>query len=80
LHTYYGKDFDVLNPEVVLEGQTHAVIRLLRAVPNMISSVGYVLIKKSGSHTSSSHVSLHEGVLDMAGMAKLRKALADAEA
>ena len=77
---YYGRDFDVLNPAIIAEWKSFAVVSLRKVVSQMHSSVGYVLIEKGGFHGTSKHVSLHEGVLTTESMQKMTKALIDAEA
>lgn len=79
LMDYYGRDFDMLNPEVVMEGEKYAVVRLRKVFTNMIGSVGYVLIKKNGSHASTPFKSLHDGVATPVDVDKMKKELAEAE-
>lgn len=70
LQSYYGKDFDRLQPVVAIDGKRWAVVRLTRSSPQKgASSVGYVLIQKRGTHASSNYIPLHEG---MAGPEELK--------
>jgi hypothetical protein len=79
LKMYYGKDFDVLNPEVVKEGKKWAIVKLNRHASRGFSSIGYVLIKKNGTHAASHYHSLHEGVPTKEAMDMMYKRLAEAE-
>lgn len=80
LKTYYGKDLDFLNPEVIKEGKKWAVVKLTRQATKGVSSIGYVLIKKTGSHTASNYFSLHEGVPTKDDLALMDKKLATEDA
>lgn len=80
LKTYYGRDFDWLNPEVVKEGKKWAIVKLQRKAEKGSSSIGYVLIQKTGSHTASTYRSLHEGLPTKEAMEKMEAALKQEEA
>lgn len=75
LERYYGKDVDFLNPQVVFERENKAVVRLTRVGDRGYSGIGYVLINKSGSHTASTHKSLHEGVPSQADLDRMKATL-----
>lgn len=75
LKKYYGKDFDLLNPEVVLDGKKKAVVKLTKTGARGFSGVGYVLIDKNGSHLASSHKSLHEGMPTKTDMDRMKEIL-----
>ena len=79
LNAYYGKDFDILNPSVYLEGREFAVVTLKKTGTRLTTSTGYVLIRKSGNHQTSTSVPLHEGVITADAVEKMKKALAKAE-
>jgi hypothetical protein len=80
LRTYYGKDFDFLNPEVIKEGKKWAIVKLNRHASRGFSSIGYVLIKKNGTHAASKYHSLHEGIPTKEAMDMMYKRLAEADA
>ncbi len=80
LKTYYGKDFDFLNPELVKEGKKWAIVKLTRQATKGFSSIGFVLIKKNGSHLSSNYQSLHEGPPTKEAFALMEKKLVAADA
>lgn len=77
LKNYYGNDFDFLNPSIVREGKKLALVKLSRRGSAGFSGIGYVLIKKGGSHVASPYKVLAEGVQDKAGMDKLFETLAE---
>jgi hypothetical protein len=81
LQEYYGPDFDMLQPEVVHQGKTKAIVRLMRAtrIKGSFSSVGYVLIHIGGRHVATPHKSLHEGVASAEDLEKMKKVLAKEE-
>jgi hypothetical protein len=79
LADYYGKDVDVLNPTVLIEGKTHAVVRLQKIGARGSSSVGFVLIRKGGSHQTSPCEPLGEGVTTTELVNKMTKRLAEVD-
>lgn len=80
LKTYYGNDFDFLNPQVIKEGKKWAIVKLTRQATKGSSSIGYVLIKKNGTHAGSTYFSLHEGNPTTDQLALMEKKLATEEA
>lgn len=75
LQKYYGKEADFLNPEIILDGKKKAIIRLTRTGGKGFSGIGYVLVDKHGSHSTSSPMSLFEGVPSLADMNHMRETL-----
>jgi hypothetical protein len=75
LERYYGKDFDLLNPTVFIDGKKKAVVRLTKTGERGYSGVGFVLIDKNGNHTASSHKSLHEGLPTDTDLERMRQEL-----
>ncbi len=72
LKTYYGKDFEKFSPSIVKEGKKWAVVKLNRSSPAKgFSSIGYVLIQRNGTHSSSPYLSLHEGVPSTGDMSEM---------
>jgi hypothetical protein len=81
LSDYYGASCQYLNPIVVQEGKQWAIVRLMKAAKTPgYSSVGYVLIKKTGRHIATPHFSLHEGVAQEADLQRMQKALQEKDA
>lgn len=80
LKRYYGSDLETLNPSIVFEGKKFAVVCLKRSSTlRDHSSIGYVLIKKTGRHNASIQQSLSEGVPSAEKMVSMRSALEQAE-
>lgn len=72
LQKYYGKHCEVLHPEVVIDGQKVAVVRLVKSeAPPGFPKSGYVLIRKDGTHSGGAQQSLHEGVATQADMDRM---------
>ena len=79
LKTYYGKDFPLFNPTIVLEGAKFAVVKLIRPTQRPYSGMGFVLIKKTGRHNVSVQKSLHEGPINDEDYKRLQATLDKAE-
>ncbi len=80
LARYYGKEAKTLNPTIIFEGKSKAIVRLCRSriADRTSSNVGYVLIDKNGSHSTSVHKSVLEGMPSrMADFDKMKKLLAE---
>ncbi len=73
LQEYYGQDIDLLNPSVVKEGKTYAIVKIQKTdrVPGSYSKVGYVLLRMTGRHIATPHVSLHEGTPTDADLSRM---------
>lgn len=74
LKTYYGKDCEVLNPTVTIDGKKYAVVKLKHH-----GKFGYVLVMKNGRHNSTPITSLFEGIPTADDMVRMRKKLEEAE-
>lgn len=71
LEQYYGpKWLKVLNPEVVISGKSHAVVRL-----SSPGEVVHVLIQKNGKHSATAHEVLAIGVVDPVTFEQMKKRL-----
>lgn len=81
LTDYYGSDFDWLNPTVVQEGKTWAIVKLMKPASSGSphSSIGHVLIRKTGRHIATPHISLHEGIPQVEDLKKMQDRLAKEE-
>jgi hypothetical protein len=75
LKRYYGDSFAELNPDVVTEGNQWAIVKLNRVAERGYRGIGYVLIKKNGSHASSNYHILGEGVQTFEAMLKMKEKL-----
>ncbi|TXH10932.1 MAG: hypothetical protein E6R04_03960 [Spirochaetes bacterium] len=75
LKRYYGDSFAELNPDVVAEGNRWAVVKLNRVAERGYRGIGYVLIKKNGSHTSSNYHILGEGVQTAEALQEMKERL-----
>lgn len=75
LERYYGKEFDFFNPSVAIDGNKKAVVKITRTASRGFNSVGFVLLDKTGTHASSTHKSLHEGMPSGEDMERMRKIL-----
>lgn len=76
LKDYFGKDFDLLSPSVVADGDTKAVVKLSRKAAKGYSGTGYVLVEKSGKHNVTEHIVLHEGLASKEDMDTMKHVLA----
>lgn len=80
LKAYYGSAYENLKPEVVIDGRKHAVVKITNPdKARRYSSIGYVLVRKTGSHGTNNQKPLHEGIAsqyDLERM-KMRLQLAD---
>lgn len=79
LQKYYGKEFDLFNPEIVKEGKVWAIVKLTRLGMKNFSGVGFVLIKKKGNHQASPYKSLHEGLPTKEDMERMMLLLQEEE-
>jgi len=75
LKKYYGDSFSDLNPSVVAEGTRWAIVVLNRVAERGYRGVGYVLIKKNGSHASSGYHVLGEGIQTPEALQVMREKL-----
>lgn len=75
LKRYYGESFKDLNPDVVSDGDYWAIVKLNRLAERGYSGVGYVLIKKTGSHLSSNYEVLGEGLQTADQLQKMKERL-----
>jgi hypothetical protein len=80
LKTYYGKQTETFNPQVVIDGSKYAVVRLTKTeAPRGFSKVGYVLIRKDGRHVGGAQRSLHEGLANQDHLERMKKIHAEAD-
>lgn len=77
LKSYYGSEFETLNPSIVKEGKQFALVHLKASEKQGVgrSSYGYVIIKKSGNHQGSPYIPLAEGAVDSTKMAEMVRRL-----
>ncbi len=81
LMNYYGAETDLYRPEVVFEGWKWAVVKLSRTDSDKgFTKVGYVLIRKDGSHVGGAQQSLHEGLASQADLDRMKAVLLNIEA
>lgn len=81
LQDYYGNEIGAFNPEVVVDGRKHAIVKISRAGTKkaFYSSIGYVLLRKGGRHGASGHLSLHEGMANQQDLDRMLIALKKAD-
>ena len=79
LKRYYGREIDILNPVVIDEGKKFAIVKVTTNGAKGYSSIGYTLIKKSGSFQASSYMSLHEGQVTEADLQAMKAKLKNVE-
>lgn len=76
LKEYYGKEVDDFSPSVVYDGIKKAVVRIQRGdISSASSSIGYVLLSKSGRHNATHYRSLFEGIPAASDLAAMKAAL-----
>ena len=80
LRTYYGPAFENLKPEVVIDGQKHAVVKITNPDrARRYSSIGYVLVRKTSSHSMNNQKPLHEGIASHYDMERMKMQLQAAD-
>ena len=78
LKDYYGKNFDSFKPEVFLDGNKFAVVKISGQADKSLghSNIGYILVNKSGRFGATPHRPLYEGVAGALQLQLMKQALA----
>ena len=74
LRRYFGEEFAKLSPSITFEGKNYAVVKLQKTTRGF-NGVGFILVDKLSSHSSSRHVSLHEGMPSASDLTRMKAAL-----
>lgn len=70
LKNYYGSYITILRPQIVMDGEHRAVVRLMSG-----GKISYVLIKKRGMHVATPHEAVFSGIPNAEDLGKMRTLL-----